>query len=197
MKIHTLIMLSILLLFAHSCISVKTDKANVADFELGEKWIWEWSRSSNDSILFAGEDMKEVVNYDGTLGFWNGSDTFTIASTLIEEESPTPFRDWPLYTGKTWRLVNEYENYEGTTFKQDYKAEVVAYELFESAAGSFMAYKIEYRGNLKNSRGYNAEVLDIWWYSPVLKTYVKHLYDDGQSIYVNELVAYSKSNKKS
>ena len=58
-----------------------------------------------------------------------------------------------------------------------------------------MAYKIEYKGRMTNSRGFDGKLEDIWWYAPAIKSYIKHTQDDGEGLYVNELIKYSSPNK--
>jgi len=37
---------------------------------------------------------------------------------------------------------------------------------------------------------------DMWWYVPALKTYIKHLNNNGYGIYTNELTYYSKNHEE-
>ncbi len=159
---------------------------------MGEKWLWKWERSVDGAVRAEGEDIQEVVAYNGELGLWNGADTVLLSSTLKPEQGPTPFRSWPLQVGKKWKYESEWENNEGTKGKTSQDAEVVAFEEVTVAAGTFRAYRIEYKGIVTNSRGFKGEMTDIWWYAPDLKTYVKHVNDDGYGLYTNELIGYSK-----
>ncbi|MCB0373233.1 MAG: hypothetical protein KDD31_09515, partial [Muricauda sp.] len=138
-----------------------------------------------------GEDIQEVVYYNGTLGLWNGMDTVQIPATVDQKQSKTPFRNWPLQVGKKWKYVSEWENNEGTTGKTSQDVEVVSFEELSVMAGTFKAYKIEYKGIVTNSRGFKGEMTDIWWYAPALKTYIKHANYDGYGEYTNELTSYS------
>lgn len=186
----------IALLSIGACTSVSqpnsTEEPTLSEFRIGETWVWHWERSVDGEIQAEGEDFQEVVDFDGTLGFWNGFDTILITSTL-NQKSSTPFRDWPLKIGKKWKYESSWENDEGTTGTTSQDVEVVSFEEVTVAAGKFMAYKLEYRGTIVNSRGFNGEMKDDWWYAPALKTYIRHVNDDGYGIYINELIAYSSA----
>ena len=177
-------------LFMMSCAQIETHEPTPEDFQVGEKWVWHWSRTVDGEIRAEGDDLQEVVIYNGVRSFWNGMDTTEISKIVNQPDDDTPFRDWPLYIGKTWTFESEWENDEGTSGKTSQEVEVVAFEEVEVAAGKFMAYKIEQKGTVTNSRGFNGEMTDIWWYAPDLKFYVKHVNSDGYGMYVNELTEY-------
>jgi len=187
-----LFLLPVVLIFI-GCITSTTNQPTLNDYKIGEKWVWNWKRTIEGEVRAKGEDIQEVVNYNGVLGFWNGVDTVRISAVLNQKQSSTPFRDWPLYVGKKWKYESEWENNEGTKGKTSQDAEVVSFEELNIAAGKFMAYKIEYRGIVTNSRGYKGEMSDTWWYAPDLKTYIKHVNNDGYGVYTNELTHYSKA----
>lgn len=187
-----LYLLTVILIFT-GCSSSTTNKPKLNEYQIGEKWVWNWKRTVEGEVRAQGEDMQEVVDYNGELGFWNGTDTVSISSTLNQKQSSTPFRDWPLYVGKKWKYESEWENNEGTKGVTSQDARVVAYEELQVEAGKFKAYKIEYKGIVTNSRGYKGEMSDTWWYSPDLKTYIKHVNNDGYGMYTNELTYYAKT----
>ncbi len=168
-----------------------TEEPTIADFKIGEKWTWKWQRSVDGEIRAEGKDFQEVVDFNGVLGFYNGNDTLKIASTLAKKPSNTPFYDWPLKVGKKWKFEQEWENSEGTKGKTSQDVEIMSFNEVTVAAGIFMAYKIVYTGKITNSRGYNAKITDIWWYAPTVKKYIKHTQNDGDGLYVNELINYS------
>ncbi|MCB0474789.1 MAG: hypothetical protein KDC69_03890 [Flavobacteriaceae bacterium] len=181
---------AVFMLFS-ACAQSGTDKPALKDYKTGEKWVWKWSRSVDGTVRAEGEDLQEVVEYRGELGFWNGVDTTLISKTLEKDPGSTPFRDWPLAVGKKWKYVSEWENNEGTKGKTSQDVEVVSFEELQVAAGKFMAYRIEYKGLVTNSRGFKGEMSDTWWYAPELKTYIKHVNKDGFGIYTNELTNYT------
>lgn len=193
MRIGVIINITLILIFT-SCASTKTSEPIVKDYQIGEKWTWKWERKVKGEVRAEGEDLQEVVKYNGTLGLWNGVDTIQIPIAANKNQGSAPFRNWPLEVGKKWKYVSEWENNEGTTGKTSQDVEIVSFEELNVEAGKFMAYKIEYKGIVTNSRGFKGEMTDIWWYSPKLKTYIKHINDDGYGLYINELISYSKAN---
>lgn len=193
MRIGVIINITLILIFT-SCASTKTSEPIVKDYQIGEKWTWKWERKVKGEVRAEGEDLQEVVKYNGTLGLWNGVDTIQIPIEANKNQGSAPFRNWPLEVGKKWKYVSEWENNEGTTGKTSQDVEIVSFEELNVEAGKFMAYKIEYKGIVTNSRGFKGEMTDIWWYSPKLKTYIKHINDDGYGLYTNELISYSKAN---
>ena len=72
-------------------------------------------------------------------------------------------------------------------------AEVVAQEEVSVPAGKFMAFKIEYRGWYRNSRGSSGKQNDTYWYAPEVKADVKHIRDDGYNMYTRELINYKRA----
>lgn len=195
MRKKILINLALGLIFT-GCISTKTREPIVTDYKMGEKWIWKWERKIDGEVKAEGEDIQEVVEYNGNLGLWNGMDTLQIPTVANKNQGTTPFRNWPLRVGKKWMYESQWENNEGTKGKTSQDVEVVSFEELSVEAGKFMAYKIEYKGIVTNSRGFKGEMTDIWWYSPELKTYIMHINDDGYGLYTNELTSYSKANLK-
>ena len=179
-----------------SCASLRTQQPTVNDYRIGEKWTWKWSRTVDGEVKAEGEDIQEVVGYNGVLGIWNGVDTVPISTILGPEQDSTPFRDWPLYVGKKWKYESEWENNEGTKGKTSQDVEIVSFEELNVLAGKFMAYRIEYKGIVTNSRGFKGEMSDTWWYSPDIKNYIKHVNNDGYGVYTNELTYTSLGHKK-
>jgi len=171
--------------------NMATEKPTLKDFKIGEKWIWKWQRSVEGEIRAEGEVSEEVVEFKDGLGFSSGVDTIKIFNVLDEKPSSTPFYDWPLKVGKKWKYEESWEGNDGTKGKTSQDAEVISFEEVLVDAGKFMAYKIEYKGRFTNSRGYDGEMEDTWWYAPVIKKYIKHTNYDGQGIYVKELINYT------
>lgn len=195
MKKYTIIYVLAILSFG-ACNTTSKPSASeepiVSDFKIGEKWTWKWQRSVNGEVQAQGEDYQEVVKYKNTLGFNYGKDTVKIETILNRKPSKTPQYDWPLKVGKKWKYEMEWENNEGTTGKTSQDVEIVSFKEETVAAGKFMAYKIEYKGRISNSRGFDGKLVDVWWYAPAIKTYIKHTQDDGEGLYINELINYSK-----
>lgn len=53
-----------------------------------------------------------------------------------------------------------------------------------------MAYQIVFKGRITNSRGFDGQLVDIWWYAPAVKKYIRHIQNDGEGLYTNELMKY-------
>ena len=87
--------LTAMLLLLAGCSTTSTDQPTINDYQIGEKWIWKWSRSVDGEVRAEGEDIQEVVDYNGDLGLWNGIDTVKVSTTLDQKQSSTPFRSWP------------------------------------------------------------------------------------------------------
>lgn len=170
-----------------------TEQSTLEDYTVGEQWTWKWQRSVNGKVQARGKDYKEVVNYKSTLGFYyGGTDTLEIAKILDRKPSKASRYRWPLEVGKKWKYEVEWKNNEGTSGKTSQDAEVLSFEEFTVDGGKFMAYKIEFKGRITNSRGFDGKLVDVWWYAPALKSYIKHTQDDGEGLYINELISYSK-----
>lgn len=194
LKLLYAVVISLLFSCANNTSTV-TKQPTLNDYEIGEKWTWNWKRSVNGEVRAQGEDYQEVVKYKNTLGFNYGKDTLKITTILDRKPSKTPRYDWPLEVGKKWKYEFEWSNDEGTTGKTSQDVEVVSYDQVTVAAGKFMAYTIVYNGRISNSRGFDGKLVDTWWYAPKLKTYIKRTQDDGEGLYVNELTVYSSPTK--
>jgi len=198
MKKHAIVLLMAIMVFNACNKAPKTKTANTAtekptleDYKIGEKWAWKWKRSVEGEIRAEGEVSQEVIDFNGDLGFDNGNDTLKIATTLDQKPSETPFYDWPLKKGKKWKYEENWESNDGTKGSTSQDAEVISFEEVLVDAGKFMAYKIEYKGRITTSRGFDGKMEDVWWYAPALKTFIKHSNDDGEGLYIKELINYS------
>ncbi|MGB0523531.1 MAG: hypothetical protein ACPGJS_11260 [Flammeovirgaceae bacterium] len=174
--------------------SLLTQKPTLNDYKSGEKWVWKWKSTLDGEVRGEGEDIREVVDYHGALGFWNGFDTIQVSTALKQTKNNTPFRDWPLQVGKKWLFESEWTNESGSKGKTSQHAEIISFEELATTAGKFWAYQIKYQGTMENyDVGGKGEVTDFWWYCPELKTDIKHIQDDGKGfIYTSELISYSK-----
>jgi len=68
----------------------------------------------------------------------------------------------------------------------------VSFKSEKVEAGTFMAYTIQYKGKISNSRGYSAATEDVHVYAPELKTFIKLTQKQDDYLYTEELVKYSK-----
>lgn len=170
-----------------------TLQPTLADYQLGEKWIWKFKGvTTQGEVRSDGTDTREIVDYNGSLGMTIGNDTIAVSEIVKPDESDTPKYDWPLEVGKKWRYENNWTSQDGTTGNQTQDAEVLSYQEETVEAGTFMAYTIKYTGRTTNSRGYNAEEEEIWLYAPEVKYFIKLTQIQGDFNYVEELIEYSK-----
>ena len=121
-----------------------------------------------------------------------GKDTIPVTEIVKPEVSETPKYDWPLEVGKKWKYENSWTSQDGTTGNQSQNAEILSYQEETVEAGTFMAYTIKYTGKTTNSRGYSANEKEVWLYAPVVKNFIKLTQNQGDFLYVEELIEYSK-----
>ena len=169
-----------------------THQPTLADYQVGEKWVWKYKGVTTEGEVRAdGEDTREIVRIDGVLGMTIGNDTILVTDIVKPEESETPKYDWPLEVGKKWKYENNWTSQDGTTGNQSQDAEVLSYQEETVEAGTFMAYTIKYMGKTTNSRGYSADETEIWLYAPSVKNFIKLTQNQGDFLYVEELIEYS------
>ena len=63
-------------------------------------------------------------------------------------------------------------------------------------AVTFMAYTIQYKGKISNSKGYSAVTEDVWLYALVIKNFIKMTQIQDDFVYNEELIKYSNPNKQ-
>ena len=170
-----------------------TQQPTLADYQVGEKWVWKYKGVTTEGeVRSDGEDTREIVSMDGVLGMTIGKDTIPITDIVKKDESKTPKYAWPLQMGKKWKYENNWTSQDGTTGKQSQNAEILSYQEETVEAGTFMAYTIKYTGKTTNSRGYNANEEEVWLYAPEVKNFIKLTQNQGDFLYVEELIEYSK-----
>lgn len=161
------------------------------DYTVGEKWVWKYKGVTTDGeVRSEGIDIREIVDFKGTLGITIGIDTIPVAEIIQPANSQTPKYDWPLKVGKKWKYENSWTSQDGTKGHQSQTAEVISYQEETVEAGTFMAFTIEYVGKTTNSRGYNANEKEIWLYAPALKNFIKLVQEQGEFHYEEELIEY-------
>jgi hypothetical protein len=195
MKNQILILLTLVLLSAcyDSTKSSTTNQPTLTDYKVGEKWVWKYKGVTTEGeVRSDGTDTREIVSFDGVLGMTMGKDTIPVTEIIKPEVSETPKYDWPLKVGKKWKYENNWTSQDGTTGNQSQDAEVLSYQEETVEAGTFMAYTIEYKGKTTNSRGYSANETEVWLYAPAIKNFIKLTQNQGDFLYVEELIEYSK-----
>src|SRR6056297_3989874 len=195
MKIQLITLLSLIILGA--CDSPKTSdltqQPTIEDYQLGETWTWKYKGVTTEGeVRSDGTDKRMIVQMNEGMGMTIGNDTIPLADIVKPDVSGTPKYDWPLEVGKTWKYENSWTSQDGTTGNQSHDAEILSYQEETVEAGTFMAYTIKYTGKTTNSRGYSANEEELWLYAPAVKNFIKLTQNQGDFLYVEELIEYSK-----
>ena len=182
----------------YSCANESTSEAKqpvLTDYTVGEKWTWKYKGVTTEGVVRSdGEDTREIVSADGILYMLIENDTIPVADIVQPEESETPKYKWPLKVGETWKYEKNWTSQDGTTGTQSQDAEVLSYKEETVDAGTFMAYTIQYKDTISNSRGYSAKANEIWLYAPEIKNFIKMTQSQDDFEYVEELIKYSNPN---
>lgn len=185
------------LLFLTSCKSHQNATAAKqpvwSDYTLGEKWVWKYKGVTDEGeVRSDGTDTRRIVDFNGVLGMTVGTDTVLVSDIVKPEDSDTPRYKWPLEVGKTWTYEKDWTSQDGTTGKQSQDVDVLSYKEETVGAGTFMAYTIEYKGTVSNSRGYSAQTDEVWVYAPEVKNFIRMTQVQDGFSYTEELIEYSK-----
>ncbi len=174
-----------------------TTQPTLSDYNVGEKWVWKYNGVTTEGeVRSEGRDTREIIDVNGELHITIGKDTIPVSDIVKPEESKTPRYKWPLEVGKTWTYEKNWTSQDGTTGKQSQEANVLSYKEETVDAGTFMAYTIEYKGTVSNSRGYNAQTDEVWLYAPELKNFIKMTQTQDGFVYNEELIEYVNPNSK-
>ena len=193
-KILVLLTVTVLIACNNSTNSDITKQPTLADYQLGEQWVWKYKGITTEGeVRSDGTDKRMIVQMNEGFGMTIGNDTIPLSDIVKVDESETPKYDWPLEVGKKWKYENNWTSQDGTTGAQNQDAEVMSFQEETVEAGTFMAYTIKYTGKTTNSRGYNADEEEIWLYAPEVKTFIKLTQSQGDFLYVEELIEYSKT----
>jgi hypothetical protein len=179
-----------------SATEIVTEKPTLSDYTVGEKWVWKYKGVTTEGVVRSdGEDAREIVSVDGVLGMIIGTDTIQVTDIVKPEESETPLYDWPLEVGKKWKYEKNWTSQDGTKGTQSQDVEILSFKEETVEAGTFMAYTIQYKGKITNSRGYSADANDVWWYAPAIKNFIKFTQTQDDFLYEEELIKYSNPSK--
>lgn len=199
-KQYSKLLYIIAVLMMSSCLSQHekvTSKPTLKDYSIGEKWEWKYKGQSTEGIVRSeGIDVKEIVYKNGALGMTHNNDTILVADLVKPSKSKTPRFKWPLQVGKKWVYETDFTSAVGVkgTFRQN--AEVLSYKEITVEAGTFMAYTIDYNGAITNSKGLNIKTDEVWVFAPKIKNFIKLTQVQDGFLYNEELIKYSKPNKK-
>ena len=157
------------------------EKCEAPTLNIGDKWKYtDKSGSKWTQEVIGIEDDIYVIRYGKEIrGF--DKNTMNFIYTIDENNKRTKFTDtrgkvldFPLYIGKKWsNIVSRTPKKGGATVEQNYQEEylVSSYEDVRVMAGTFKAFKIEYRA--KNMRTMREGSKGAYWYSPEVKTIIK------------------------
>ena len=174
-----------------------TNRPTIKDYTLGETWEWKYKGVSGEGeVRSEGIDVKKIVDYNGELGMTIENDTILISNILRPNISKTPRYKWPLEVGKKWKYERDFTSAVGIKGLWSQDVEVLSYKEITVEAGTFMAYTIEYKGAITNSKGLNAKTDDVWIYAPEIKNFIKMTQVQEGFSYSEELIKYSNPNKK-
>lgn len=195
-KIVYLALISLLISCSENTDSL-AEQPTLNDYMVGETWTWKYKGvTTKGEVRSEGEDTREIISVDGVLGMTVGNDTIPLSDIVKPEESETPRYKWPLKVGETWKYEKNWTSQDGTTGTQSQDAKVLSYKEETVGAGTFMAYTIEYKGTVSNSRGYNAQTDEVWLYAPEIKNFIKMTQTQDGFLYNEELIRYTNPNKQ-
>ena len=195
-KMVYLVLISMVLSCNQNDVSL-AEQPTLSNYTVGEQWTWKYKGVTTEGeVRSEGEDRREIVSAYGSLGMVIDNDTIPVSDIVKPEESETPRYKWPLEVGKTWRYEKNWTSQDGTTGTQSQDAKVLSYQEETVEAGTFMAYTIEYKGTVSNSRGYNAQTNEVWLYAPELKNFIKMTQTQDGFLYNEELIQYINPNRK-
>ncbi|NJB69907.1 hypothetical protein GGR42_000369 [Saonia flava] len=173
--------------------TIVTKQPVLSNYTLGEKWVWKYKGVSDEGeVRSNGTDTRKIVDVNGALGMTIGKDTVLVSEIVKPEDSTTSKYKWPLEVGKKWKYEKNWTSQDGTTGKQSQDVEVLSFNEETVDAGTFMAYTIEYKGEITNSRGYSAKTDEVWLYAPEIKNFIKMTQIQDGFSYSEELIEYSK-----
>lgn len=165
----------------------------LADYKDGEKWVWKYKGVTKAGEVRAnGKDTKKIISKNGELFMVTAPRTFPLSDIVKPVDSKTSRYNWPLQVGKKWTFEDHWESEDGTKGSTIQDAEVLSFKAETVDAGTFLAYTIQYKGKITNTRGYSANTEDIHVYAPELKTFIKLTQIQDDYLYIEELIEYSE-----
>lgn len=168
-----------------------------SDFREGERWAWQ-RVDELTNVATAKTFVRRIVRTDDGLVFLGKNKRYFTVDQIYGAAA----RKWPLEIGKTWTFQTDWTETQGSGTTVE-KATVVSWESVTVPAGTFMAFKIEYKGswNMKDYAGigWGGEITDTYWYAPEVKADVKRQHvtygRHGSEQWRNELIVYDPAAK--
>jgi len=195
-KMVYLVLITLLISCNENTVSL-AEQPTLSDYSVGEKWVWKFKGVTTEGeVRSKGRDKREIIDMNDELHITIGKDTIPVSDIVKPEESKTPRYKWPLKVGKTWTYEKNWTSQDGTTGTQSQDAKILSYQEETVDAGTFMAYTIEYKGTVSNSRGYNAQTDEVWLYAPEIKNFIKMTQTQDGFVYNEELIEYVNPNSK-
>lgn len=157
---------------------------------------WEWRQVDTRTKAEDGKLTRTTVQVDDKLFFRYSSATsdFEVSRSILGFPLSTPAIVWPLEVGRKWVVNGDWSEPGGRNGNTKQDAEVTAYEEVTVPAGTFMAFKIEYRGWCSVGGGRSFSQDDTFWYAPEAYVGVKQVHDAGRNNYTRELVSYKRGS---
>ena len=191
------------LFIALSCMSLFAQtlsiRADAPTFKIGDRWKQEQRDTRTKLKIF--ENVNTITSISSTLveGTTSDGGTFRWTPELNPIDTPSmafggdpKFLSFPLEVGKKWATKYTFANKKNENKgRMQLDVEVLAYEKIAVPAGSFDAFKLEYRGYWNNDANRaNGSARSTYWYAPAARAVVKTEYADGFNMWVRELVEF-------
>lgn len=164
-------------------LTVVGSQAEKPIWKVGYKWVYEWERPDSSGTLTRKIVREET--FDGVPCFViksRKSELFYTKNVLgylaskrrgkvnTKRSAPRQRLAWPLRVGRQWNNVYKLERVqEESSFDIDFRVVVAKLEEITVPAGKFKAFKIEVY------RSFDGRLESEHWYSPKVKSFVKHI----------------------
>ncbi|MBU2345148.1 MAG: hypothetical protein KJ888_13185, partial [Gammaproteobacteria bacterium] len=130
-----------------------TQQPTLADYKDGETWVWKYKGvTTAGEIRAEGKDTKKIISQNDALFMVTAPGIIPLADIVKPVDSKTPRYSWPLQVGKKWRFEENWTSEDGTKGATIQDAQVLSFKEETVEAGTFMAYTIQYKGKITNSR---------------------------------------------
>lgn len=181
------------LLLSGAALAQRAELPAPAAFNVGDRW--QWQQVDNRTKAVEGGRTRTVIDEGGVMRFaFSDGASRPLSDVFIGNPSKQPWRVWPLEVGKKWTFDEDWTRADGATGNTNQDVEVVAYEDVTVPAGTYKAFRIEYKGRYTNYRARSGGAqMDTYWYAPEVLADVKHVRDDGRNMYTRELVTYTRA----